>query len=63
MGLYVLFFGTKKKYNNVAHHTIWMTKRFKSLLNDIFKKKILTDDFSLYTVSYTHLTLPTKASV
>ena len=48
MGLYVLFFGTKKKYNNVAHHTIWMTKRFKSLLNDIFKKKILTDDFSLY---------------
>ena len=48
MGLYVLFFGTKTKYNNVAHHTIWMTKRFKSLLNDIFKKKILTDDFSLY---------------
>ena len=42
------FLEPKKKYNNVAHHTIWMTKRFKSLLNDIFKKKILTDDFSLY---------------
>ncbi len=48
MGLFVLFFGTKKKYNDVAHHTIWMTERFKSLLNDIFKNKILSDDFSLY---------------
>ncbi len=48
MGLFVLFFGTKKKYENVAHHTIWMTKRFKYLLNDIFKKKILPKDFSLY---------------
>ncbi len=48
MGLFVLFFGTKKKYNDIAHHTIWMTKRFKSLLNDIFKNKILSKDFSLY---------------
>ncbi len=48
MGLFVLFFGTKKKYNNIAHHTIWMTKRFKSLLHDIFKNKILSEDFSLY---------------
>ena len=48
MGLFVLFFGTKKNYNNIAHHTIWMTKRFKSLLHDIFKNKILSNDFSLY---------------
>ncbi len=48
MGLFVLFFGTKKKYDDVAHHTIWMTERFKSLLNDIFKKKKLSQDFSLY---------------
>ncbi|MDC3131668.1 phytoene desaturase family protein [Pelagibacteraceae bacterium] len=48
MGLFVLFFGTKEKYNDVAHHTIWMTERFKSLLNDIFKKKKLSEDFSLY---------------
>ncbi len=48
MGLFVLFFGTKKKYNDVAHHTIWMTERFKSLLHDIFRKKILSKDFSLY---------------
>ncbi len=48
MGLFVLFFGTKKRYENVAHHTIWMGKRFKSLLSDIFERKILADDFSLY---------------
>ena len=48
MGMFVFYFGTKKKYPSVAHHTIWMGKRFKGLLKDIFDKKILTDDFSLY---------------
>ena len=48
MGLYVLFFGTKKQYPDVAHHTIWLTERFKELLNDIFDRGTLTDDFSLY---------------
>ena len=48
MGLFVIYFGTKKKYKNVAHHTIWMGKRYQGLLNDIFKNKILADDFSLY---------------
>tara|TARA_B100000287_G_C20664770_1_gene791383 strand:+ start:1719 stop:3203 length:1485 start_codon:yes stop_codon:yes gene_type:complete len=48
MGLFVIYFGTKKKYPNIAHHTIWMGKRYEGLLNDIFKKKILADDFSLY---------------
>ena len=48
MGLFVIFFGTKKKYDNVAHHTIWMGKRYKALLDDIFKKQILAKDFSLY---------------
>ena len=48
MGLYVLYFGTKKKYKDVAHHTIWMGKRYRELLEDIFHKKILAEDFSLY---------------
>lgn len=48
MGLFVLFFGSKKQYPSVAHHTIWMAERYKELLNDIFEKKILTKDFSLY---------------
>ena len=48
MGLYVLFFGTKKTYEDIAHHTIWMGPRYKELLADIFNRKILADDFSLY---------------
>jgi len=48
MGLFVLFFGTKKKYDEIAHHTIWMGPRYKELLADIFDRKILADDFSLY---------------
>ena len=48
MGLYVLFFGTNKTYDDIAHHTIWMGPRYKELLADIFDRKILADDFSLY---------------
>ena len=48
MGLYVFFFGTTIKYENVAHHTIWLTERFEELLSDIFDRKKLTEDFSLY---------------
>jgi phytoene desaturase len=48
MGLYVLHFGTTKQYTDVVHHTIWLGKRYEDLLIDIFDKKVLADDFSLY---------------
>jgi phytoene desaturase len=48
MGLYVLYFGTKKLYPDVAHHSIWLGARFKELLAEIFESKQLSDDFSLY---------------
>ncbi len=48
MGLFVIYFGTKKKYSKIAHHTIWMGKRYEGLLKDIFNKQILAEDFSLY---------------
>ena len=48
MGMFVLFFGTKKQFPNIAHHSIWLSKRFKGLLTDIFDNKILSEDFSLY---------------
>jgi phytoene desaturase len=48
MGLYVLYFGTTRKYPEVAHHTIWLGARYRELLDEIFKKKKLADDFSLY---------------
>lgn len=48
MGLFVLYFGTTKQYPSVVHHTIWLGKTYKELLSNIFDKKILSDDFSLY---------------
>ncbi|MBJ3764562.1 phytoene desaturase [Maribius pontilimi] len=48
MGLYVLYFGAKRKWPDVAHHTVWFGERYKSLLRDIFHKKKLAQDFSLY---------------
>ncbi|MEC8850620.1 MAG: phytoene desaturase, partial [Pseudomonadota bacterium] len=44
----VLFFGTRRQYPEVAHHTIWLGKRFRALLADIFDHGKLSDDFSLY---------------
>ena len=48
MGLFVLYFGTTRTYPEVAHHTIWMGARYRELLDDIFHRKILAQDFSLY---------------
>jgi phytoene desaturase len=48
MGLFVGFFGTDKKYEDIEHHTIVLGPRYKELLTDIFDRKILADDFSLY---------------
>jgi phytoene desaturase len=48
MGLYVLYFGTKKQYPDVAHHTIWLGPRYRELLDEIFHQKIMSKDFSLY---------------
>tara|TARA_Y100000814_G_scaffold290831_1_gene266126 strand:+ start:161 stop:1006 length:846 start_codon:yes stop_codon:yes gene_type:complete len=48
MGLFVLFFGSQKQYPDVAHHTIWLGSRFRELLADIFDRKKLPSDFSLY---------------
>ena len=48
MSLFVWYFGTNKTYDDVAHHTILLGERYKALLDDIFHKKVLADDFSLY---------------
>lgn len=48
MGLFVLFFGTTKQYQDVAHHTIWFGDRYRELIHEIFHGDKLPDDFSLY---------------
>jgi phytoene desaturase len=48
MGLFLWYFGTDKRYDTVAHHTIVLGPRYRDLLRDIFKRKVLAKDFSLY---------------
>ncbi|MDA9644654.1 phytoene desaturase family protein [Candidatus Pelagibacter sp.] len=48
MGLFVYYFGTKKIYDNVEHHTIKFGNKYKEHLDDIFDKKKLNNDVSYY---------------
>jgi phytoene desaturase len=48
MSLFVLYFGTKRRYENLAHHEILMGPRYEGLLDDIFRGRPLSKDFSLY---------------
>lgn len=48
MSLFVLYFGTDRAYDSMAHHEILMGPRYRELLYDIFTRKHLASDFSLY---------------
>ena len=48
MGLFVYYFGTKKVYDDIEHHTIKFGDKYKEHLDDIFNNKKLNDDISYY---------------
>ena len=48
MSLFLIYFGVRGKYEELAHHTILFGPRYKELLTDIFDRGVLADDFSLY---------------
>lgn len=50
MSLFVLYFGTDRRYidTSLAHHNVLLGRRYAGLLSDIFEKKALANDFSLY---------------
>jgi phytoene desaturase len=48
MSLFVWYFGLDRRYDAVAHHTLVLGPRYDALLRDIFRRKHLADDFSLY---------------
>jgi phytoene desaturase len=48
MSLMVIYFGTNKQYEDIAHHEIIMGPRYKGLLDEVFGSKTLAKDFSLY---------------
>jgi phytoene desaturase len=47
-GLFVWYFGTNRRYEDVPHHMMVLGPRSKGLLQDIFKNHTLSKDFSLY---------------
>jgi len=48
MSLFLIYFGTRRQYPNLAHHNILFGARYRELLKDIFPRGLLADDFSLY---------------
>jgi phytoene desaturase len=48
MSLFVWYFGTDRRYDEVYHHMMVLGPRYEALLRDIFGHKHLAEDFSLY---------------
>ena len=48
MSLFVWYFGTNRRFEDVYHHTMVLGPRYRELLDDIFTNKLLAEDFSLY---------------
>jgi phytoene desaturase len=48
MSLFVIYFGTRRRHTQIAHHDILFGPRYRELLHDIFEGPDLADDFSLY---------------
>ena len=48
MSLFVWYFGTNTRFDDVPHHMMLLGPRYEALLEDIFKNHHLADDFSLY---------------
>ena len=45
---FLMYIGVRKQYPRLLHHTLILSERYKELVSDIFDRKILADDFSMY---------------
>lgn len=48
MSCFLLYIGTRKQYPQLKHHTLILSERYEELVKDIFDRKVLSDDFSMY---------------
>ena len=48
MSLFVIYFGTRRRYPGGAHHTVLFGPRYREMLREIFHGPDLPPDFSLY---------------
>jgi phytoene desaturase len=59
MSCFLLYVGTRKQYPQLKHHTLILSHRYRELVRDIFDRKILPEDFSMYL----HVPTRTDASM
>jgi phytoene desaturase len=48
MSVFLLYIGTRSQYHQLKHHTLILSSRYRELVRDIFDRKVLAEDFSLY---------------
>jgi phytoene desaturase len=48
MSCFLLYLGVRRQYPQLRHHTLILSHRYEALLHDIFERKVLADDFSMY---------------
>ncbi len=48
MSCFLLYLGVRRRYPRLSHHTIILGPRYRGLVRDIFDRKVLADDFSMY---------------
>lgn len=48
MSAFLLYLGVRRQYPQLLHHTLILSERYKELVRDIFDRKILPEDFSMY---------------
>lgn len=48
MSCFLLYIGTRKQYPQLKHHTLILSKRYRELVEDIFERRVLPEDFSMY---------------
>jgi phytoene desaturase len=48
MSVFLMYLGTRRQWPELKHHTLILSERYRELIRDIFDRKVLADDFSLY---------------
>jgi phytoene desaturase len=48
MSAFLIYLGVRKQYPELLHHTLILSERYRELVKDVFDRKILPDDFSMY---------------